>query len=146
MSMETGFLSLILCDLLFIKIKLSVRKHNLFVLWYSYCSTSSLSCINARLCLSYRVCQANSAQSADLTATFVPKFSQRHWFLPSEDQLFLLMVFRFVWLFLLISTNPLCRFSPSDWKLHPIRVNYLTEQVKNNSFSIYLLIGFGELQ
>ena len=29
--METGFLSFILCDLLFIKIKLCVRKHNLYV-------------------------------------------------------------------------------------------------------------------
>lgn len=83
MSMETGFLSLILCDLLFIKIKLCVRKHNLFMLWYSYCSTSSLSCINARLCLSYRLRLANSAHFAHLTATFVPKFFSRHWFLPS---------------------------------------------------------------
>lgn len=83
MSMETGFLSLILCDLLFIKIKLCVRKHNLFMLWYSYCSTSSLSCINARLCLSYRVRQANSAHFAHLTATFVPKFFSRRCFLPS---------------------------------------------------------------
>lgn len=83
MSMETGFLSLILCDLLFIKIKLCVRKHNLFMLRYSYCSTSSLSCINARLCLSYRLRLANSAHFAHLTATFVPNFFSRRWFLPS---------------------------------------------------------------
>lgn len=47
--METGFLSFIPCDLMFIKIKLSVRKHNLFLLCYIYCSASFLSCSSARL-------------------------------------------------------------------------------------------------
>lgn len=45
--MERGFLSLIPCDLLFIKLKLCVRKHNLFPPWCGYCSTSPLSCISA---------------------------------------------------------------------------------------------------
>lgn len=61
--METGFLSLIPCDLLFIKIKLCVRKHNLFLPWCGYCSTSPLSCISACLCLPCAVCRAGTAHS-----------------------------------------------------------------------------------
>lgn len=61
MLMETGGLSFILCDLLFIKIKLCVRRHHLYVLRSGYCSTSSLSCISACPCLSCTLCQANSA-------------------------------------------------------------------------------------
>lgn len=61
--METGFLSLIPCDLLFIKIKLCVRKHNLFLPWCGCCSTSPLSCISACLCLPCAVCQASTAHS-----------------------------------------------------------------------------------
>lgn len=71
--METGFLSLIPCDLLFIKVKLCVRKHNWFPPWRGYCSTSPLSCISARLCLPRAARRARSRSL--LTATFASRGS-----------------------------------------------------------------------
>lgn len=58
-------------DLLFIKIKLSARKHNLFVPWYSSRSAGTLLCSLACLCLSFKMeFRASSSHSAHLKAPY----------------------------------------------------------------------------